>query len=104
MPSSPTNAWLFDVDGVITHPEQKRVTEPQIITEIIKRLQAGEPVALVTGRSVDFMRDKVITPLKGELQDLSLLQNFLAVGEKEGNNRRINYRSSSDARRSKKAS
>lgn len=78
------NAWLFDVDGVITHPEQKRVTEPQIIGEIIKRLQKGEPVALVTGRSVDFMREKVIDLLKRELQDASLLQNFLAVGEKGG--------------------
>lgn len=78
------HAWLFDVDGVITHPEQKRVTEPQIIGEIIKRLERGEPVALVTGRSVDFMRGKVIDLLKAELQDVSVLQNFLAVGEKGG--------------------
>lgn len=28
---SPKSAWLFDVDGVITHPEEKRITEPQIL-------------------------------------------------------------------------
>lgn len=79
-----SNAWLFDVDGVVTHPEQKRVTEPKIITEMAVRLQKGEPVALVTGRSVDFMREKVINLLRVELRDPSLLQNFLAVGEKGG--------------------
>ena len=84
MSSSPANAWLFDVDGVICHPEQKRITKPEIITEIIKRLQKGEPVALVTGRSVEFMRGKVIALLKDKMKDFSLLQNFLAVGEKGG--------------------
>lgn len=80
----PPYAWLFDVDGVICHPEQKKVTEPGIITEIIKRLQKGEPVALVTGRSVEFMREKVITRIKEKIPNQSLLQNFLAVGEKGG--------------------
>lgn len=80
----PLHAWLFDVDGVITNPEQKRITEPQILDEIIKRLQAGEPVALVTGRSIDFMQDRVIGPLRDKINDPSLLQNFLAMGEKGG--------------------
>ena len=78
------HAWLFDVDGVITNPEQKRVTEPRIIDEIVKRLESGEPVALVTGRSIDFMRERVIDPLIQRVGDLSLLQNFLAMGEKGG--------------------
>lgn len=39
---------------MITNPEQKRVTEPRILEEIIKRLKTAEPVALVTGRSIDF--------------------------------------------------
>lgn len=78
------HAWLFDVDGVITNPEQKRVTEPKILDEIAKRLEKGEPVALVTGRSIDFMKDRVISPLKKKIADPNLLQNFLAMGEKGG--------------------
>jgi len=77
-------AWLFDVDGVITHPEQKRITEPQILDEIIKRLQKGEPVALVTGRSLSWMIERVIDPLERKVSDKSLLQNFFGVGEKGG--------------------
>lgn len=78
------NTWLFDVDGVITNPEKKRVTEPKILDEIRKRLKAEEPVALVTGRSIDFMQDRVIGPLRDKINDPSLLQNFLAMGEKGG--------------------
>lgn len=76
------HAWLFDIDGVITHPEQKRVTEPRIIDEIIKRLQAGEPVALVTGRSLSWMIDRVVSPLEQKVNDKSLLTNFFGLGEK----------------------
>ena len=78
------HAWLFDVDGVITNPEQKKVTEPAILDEIAKRLKTQEPVALVTGRSIDFMRERVIDPLIERVGDSSLLQNFLAMGEKGG--------------------
>lgn len=90
MPTNPEiekiveTAWLFDVDGVITNPEQKRVTEPRILDEIIKKLESGEPVALVTGRSIDFMHQRVIEPLKAKVSDLAILQNFLAMGEKGG--------------------
>lgn len=84
MIKNPFHAWLFDVDGVITNPEQKRVTEPAILSEIVDRLEAGEPVALVTGRSIDFMKDRVIDPLKDKIDNPNLLQNFLAMGEKGG--------------------
>lgn len=78
-------AWLFDVDGVITHPQQKRVTEPQILDEIVKRLKTGESVALVTGRSLSFLRDRVVNPLAKRIDDKQILSNFLAIGEKGGN-------------------
>lgn len=77
-------AWLFDVDGVITHPEQKKVTEPEIFKQIIKRLMSGEPVALVTGRSLTWMAQRVIDPLIAKVEDKSLLRNFFGVGEKGG--------------------
>lgn len=78
------HAWLFDVDGVITNPEQKKITQPRILEEMIRRLEDGEPVALVTGRSVDFMRERVLARLTKRITERSLLRNFLAVGEKGG--------------------
>ena len=84
MSKNPSVAWLFDVDGVITNPQQKKVTEPQILKEIAKRLELNQPVALVTGRSLDFMKARVINPLAKILKDNKSLQNFLAVGEKGG--------------------
>ncbi|MEX2012991.1 MAG: HAD-IIB family hydrolase, partial [Candidatus Levyibacteriota bacterium] len=81
--NSVKTAWFFDVDGVLTNPEVK-IANPEILSEIARMLGKGDPVALVTGRSVDFMRDRVIAPLKGILSSPNLLRNFLAVGEKGG--------------------
>lgn len=44
-------AYLFDVDGVLTDPVEKRVDREEIFSEIISRLQSGQPVAFNTGRS-----------------------------------------------------
>jgi len=77
-------AWIFDVDGVITNPSEKRVTEPEILYEIIKKLKRGEPVALNTGRSVSWVIERVINPLKEKVEDKTILKNLFAVGEKGG--------------------
>lgn len=77
-------AWIFDVDGVITNPQEKKITEPKILEEIIKRLKLKEPVALNTGRSLSWMIEKVINPLIGIVSDKTILTNFFAVGEKGG--------------------
>lgn len=77
-------AWIFDVDGVITNPSEKRITEPEILDQIIKRLENGEPVALNTGRSLVWMIDRVINPLIEKVKDKKILQNLSAVGEKGG--------------------
>jgi hydroxymethylpyrimidine pyrophosphatase-like HAD family hydrolase len=77
-------AWIFDVDGVITNPSEKRVTEPEILDQILKRLEKGEPVALNTGRSIEWVKDRVLNPLIERIKDRKILQNFLAVGEKGG--------------------
>ncbi len=75
-------AWLFDVDGVLTHSKYKRVTEPQLFDHIIGRLIQGDYVALNTGRSLDFLSERIIAPIKKIIGDTTHLQNFLAVGEK----------------------
>lgn len=78
------HAWLLDVDDVIIHPEQKKVTEPQLFDEIIKRLKADEPAALVTGRSLNWLLERVLVPLEEKVGDRMIFQNFFAVGEKGG--------------------
>lgn len=75
-------AWLFDVDGVLTHSKYKKVTEPQLFDHIIGRLIQGDYVALNTGRSLDFLSERIIAPTKKMIGDTTCLQNFLAVGEK----------------------
>jgi len=76
--------WLFDVDGVITNPQEKKVTDSEILDQLIRRLKSGEPVALVTGRSLKFLKDRVVGPLSEKLEDKSYLVDLLIVGEKGG--------------------
>jgi hypothetical protein len=75
-------ALLLDVDGVITNPIEKKVTEEGLFEDIIKALESGFPVALNTGRSNEWMIERVILPLNERVSDKSLLKNFFAVGEK----------------------
>ncbi|MDP2628884.1 MAG: HAD hydrolase family protein [Nanoarchaeota archaeon] len=75
---------IMDVDGVITDPKEKRITEPEILDEIVKRLEKGEPVGLNTGRSLVWMIDRVINPLLEKVKDKKTLKNFFASGEKGG--------------------
>lgn len=80
--AQPVTAWIFDVDGVLTDPEEKRITEPEIFSELIKRLEKGEPVGFNTGRSLDFVIAQVLDPLEAKLKDKNLLKNIFAIGEK----------------------
>jgi hydroxymethylpyrimidine pyrophosphatase-like HAD family hydrolase len=82
--TEPATAWLFDVDGVLTDPERKAITEPAILDELARRLQAGEPVGLNTGRSLDFLAREVLSPLEQRMRDKSSLQNMIAIGERGG--------------------
>lgn len=75
------NAWILDVDGTITNPEEKRVTNPEMFTEIIKRLEKGEAVALVTGRALDWLVKIVVDPLLSFTQDKKIFNNFYVSAE-----------------------
>lgn len=77
-------AWVFDVDGVISHPLEKRVTEPEILDELIKKLRLEEPVALNTGRSISWIKDKILNELIERIKNKEIFQNLLIVGEKGG--------------------
>jgi hydroxymethylpyrimidine pyrophosphatase-like HAD family hydrolase len=73
---------IFDVDGVITDPQEKKITQLEIIDEIIKRIEMGEPVALNTGRSIVWLMDRVINPLLNKIKNKIALKKFFASGEK----------------------
>jgi len=77
-------AWIFDIDGVVTNPTDKKVSEPQILVHIANKLKFGEPVAFNTGRSSSWLIERVINPLLEMIKDKSVLQNFIAVSEKGG--------------------
>jgi hydroxymethylpyrimidine pyrophosphatase-like HAD family hydrolase len=76
--------YLFDVDGVITNPQEKKISDEAMFDEIIARLQAGEPVCFNTGRSTSWVEERVVGPMLEKLEDRSILQNLIVVGEKGG--------------------
>lgn len=82
----PENAWLFDIDGVITNPTEKMITEPEIIDELIIRLKRGEPVALVSGRAMSWIKRTVVDQIKAQIDDVSLLDNLFVSAEFGGIN------------------
>lgn len=75
-------AILLDVDGVVTDPTEKKVTNERFFGLATEALSHGLPVALNTGRSNEFMIERVMLPLIDQLENKSLLGNFFAVGEK----------------------
>jgi hypothetical protein len=78
------HGYLFDVDGVVTNPQEKKVTDEALFDEFISRLEAGEPICFNTGRSTIWVMENVITPMRERMQDVSLLQNVVIIGEKGG--------------------
>jgi hydroxymethylpyrimidine pyrophosphatase-like HAD family hydrolase len=78
------NAYLFDVDGPLTDPNERRVTEPELLTIVAEKLKSGEPVGLNTGRSAEWVMKRFLEPLRSELDDPADLENFIVIGEKGG--------------------
>lgn len=90
MKSAPRTAWFLDVDGPITDPVSKRVTDFAVLDELVVRLRHGEPVVFNTGRSLAWVVDRVVAPLRqrcllaGEDPDALMVGRLLLVGEKGG--------------------
>ena len=76
--------WIFDVDGVITNPVEKKITEKGLIEAISGKLDKGDVVTLNTGRSISWMIDRVIRSIEKTVANKDSLDRFLAVGEKGG--------------------
>jgi hydroxymethylpyrimidine pyrophosphatase-like HAD family hydrolase len=77
-------AYLFDVDGVLTDPAEKRVVEEGLFDEIDKRLKKGEPVGLITGRSNVWTMERMVKPLLDKISDKSYISNLAVIGEMGG--------------------
>ena len=54
---------LFDVDGPIASPVTRTIAIRSIVTDLVAMTAAGVPIAFITGRSGDFIRNQVVTPL-----------------------------------------
>lgn len=62
MPISPLGL-LLDVDGPIASPVTRTISTAGILTDLITLAAAHVPIAFITGRSADFIREQVVAPL-----------------------------------------
>ena len=62
MSAPPPLGLLLDVDGPVASPVTRTVAPP-LLHDLRRLLGAGVPVVLNTGRSVDFVADRVLGPL-----------------------------------------
>ena len=76
--------YEFDVDGVVTDPQEKAVTNEAMFNEMVARLEAGEPVCFNTGRSDSWVMERVVATLQERIQNKDILRNLIIVGEKGG--------------------
>jgi hydroxymethylpyrimidine pyrophosphatase-like HAD family hydrolase len=67
------NAWVFDIDGVLTDLETREVSQ-ELLLVISKINTLKEPVAFVTGRSFTWVKERILGQLaKYSNIDLSLI-------------------------------
>lgn len=54
---------LLDVDGPIASPIERRIVIDSIVSDLLALAAAGIPIAFITGRSDEFMREQVVARL-----------------------------------------
>lgn len=74
---------IYDVDGVLSDPITKQAPEA-VIQHLAEQLDRGVQVTLNTGRSTQWVEERIITPLRTLIKDPSHLHNALVIGEKGG--------------------
>ncbi len=77
-------AYLFDVDGVLTDPVEKRVIAPELFSLLLSLLQRGDLVAFNTGRSIEWVTERIIQPFWQSTDHRELFSEVIIVGEKGG--------------------
>ena len=83
------NAYIFDVDGVITDPVEKKITKPKLVEIIASMLEQNVPVAFISGRGMEWLRAQVITVIEAYIDnhpemDKNMLDNLYVSGEFSG--------------------
>jgi hydroxymethylpyrimidine pyrophosphatase-like HAD family hydrolase len=81
---SSKTVWIFDVDGVLTNPQRKTITQEGLIEKIAEKLDKGDVIALNTGRSLSWVEERVLRPFMKLIKEKSKLVNLFVVGEKGG--------------------
>ena len=77
-----SEAKLFDIDGVITNPKEKKVLYPEILDMIRIDLKSGLPIALNTGRSIEWIDSTFLREFEENFgDDKSGLANLVVIGE-----------------------
>lgn len=74
-------SWIFDVDGVILNPQERKVTRPKIIDEILERLARQDSVAIITGRSLPKLQQEVISLIEAHEAHPNFLDKLYIAGE-----------------------
>jgi len=84
--------YIFDVDGPVVEPTSETITHPEILSSIIDELSADRPVALITGRGIDWLINGkeythssilsgVVGLIEQQVNDKSVLDNFFVSAE-----------------------
>lgn len=60
---APDLGLLLDVDGPIASPISRSIAIQSILDDLVALTAAGVPIAFITGRSDEFVREQVIAPL-----------------------------------------
>lgn len=74
---------VFDIDGVISHPSEKIANE-KILQEIVKKLTSGDLIALNTGRSISWIKEKILDKITKDISNKNFLNNLFVTGEAGG--------------------
>lgn len=74
------NAWIFDVDGVLVDPVQKKV-DNNILPMLVKILENDDFLTLNTGRSFAWTQEKILSPLSELVTNKDLFKNIFVVCE-----------------------
>ncbi len=80
------DAYLFDVDGVITDPIKREITKPEIVMQLVNKLNEGDTVGLISGRGLLWLRSRVVKVLENYIDDhpiydKKILDNVFVSGE-----------------------
>ena len=73
---------LFDIDGVLSNPSEKRVVHNELFSQIASLIENNEPVAFNTGRSVEWTLNNIVSQLGDRLSSPSSLKKVCIIGEK----------------------